>query len=62
MKETVLSYASGLTAPHSAGTILPTGFDYSSELSKRELDKSCSFPLALRGKPSALACYNNTLL
>ncbi|RGT04256.1 hypothetical protein DWX56_01935 [Parabacteroides merdae] len=47
--------------PNLAETVTPFGFARFSKLSKRELDKSCSSLLPCGAKPSALACYKNTL-
>ncbi|KAA4703055.1 hypothetical protein F3B23_02095 [Bacteroides fragilis] len=47
--------------PDLAETATPSGFARFAKLSKRELDKSCSSLLPCGAKPSALACYKNTL-
>ncbi|MBT9898389.1 hypothetical protein GPL09_08170 [Bacteroides thetaiotaomicron] len=47
--------------PDLAETASPIGSDCFAKSSKRELDKSCSSLLPCGAKPSALACYKNTL-
>ncbi|RHE95254.1 hypothetical protein DW712_00600 [Bacteroides intestinalis] len=47
--------------PNLAQTASPIGSARFAKLSKRELDKSCSSLLLCEAKPSALACYKNTL-
>ncbi|QCQ31313.1 hypothetical protein DXA68_17440 [Bacteroides stercorirosoris] len=42
-------------------TASPIGSARFTKSSKRELDKSCSSLLPCGAKPSALACYKNTL-
>lgn len=42
-------------------TASPIGSARFAKSSKRELDKSCSSLLPCGAKPSALACYKNTL-
>ncbi|WP_349059643.1 hypothetical protein [Bacteroides caccae] len=46
--------------PDLAQTASPIGSARFAKSSKRELDKSCSL-LLCEAKPSALACYKNTL-
>ncbi|MTU29583.1 hypothetical protein GMD66_10265 [Parabacteroides merdae] len=47
--------------PNLAETASPIGSARFAKSSKRELDKSCSSLLPCGAKPSALACYKNTL-
>ncbi|HCM20978.1 MAG TPA: hypothetical protein DIC46_09455 [Porphyromonadaceae bacterium] len=53
----VFSPAPCIDAPHPAETTSPDGSVCFAELSKRELDKSCSFLLPCGAKPSALTVY-----
>ncbi|KAB4414001.1 hypothetical protein EAJ10_22195 [Bacteroides thetaiotaomicron] len=47
--------------PDLTETTSPIGSARFAKSSKRELDKSCSSLLPCGAKPSALACYKNTL-